>query len=192
MDKIQWILQVHINNTETLKDKWLEFHELWHCRLSHIGKWCIKIHFSGLKSIDLESLDTCKTCPMENDWNSVHRPWWTGSWLIGNHTHGCAISRAVSGGLFYFISSLDSLNGNTNFYLKRHKTEKIWVVKESQREVKIICNKIYSCLGHGIELQGLASIQRVAELFYNFGHPEHHEFMECPSDIIQPCFDRMD
>ena len=32
----------------------------------------------------------------------------------------------------------------------------------------------------------LGCIQKVAELFYNFGHPEHHELMECLSDIIQP------
>ncbi|GJR07499.1 retrotransposon protein, putative, ty1-copia subclass [Tanacetum coccineum] len=114
---------------------------LWHCRLAHISKKCIKKlqHDGLLKSTDDESFDQCVSCLSGKMTRKPfpHRTEKATDLLGLIHTDVCGPLRRVSRqGASYFITFTDDYSRYGYVYLLKHKQEVFETFKVFKNEVE--------------------------------------------------------
>ncbi|GKE78958.1 retrotransposon protein, putative, ty1-copia subclass [Tanacetum coccineum] len=135
----------NVNSIHTVSNKRakhnLDSTYLWHCRLAHISKKCIKKlqHDGLLKSIDEESFYKCVSCLSGK---MTRKPFLhhtkMATVLLGIiHTDVCGPLRHVSRqGASYFITFTDDYSRYGYVYLLKHKREVFETFKVFKNEVK--------------------------------------------------------
>jgi len=139
---------------------------MWHCRLGHISKNCMKrLHTDGLLTLfDFELYETCEACLLGKMTKVPFKGFLERTTdlleLIHTDVYG-PMSMTTRGGFQYFITFIDDFSRYGYVYLMKHKSETFEKFKEIQNVVENQSGK---------KIKGLQSDRGGEYLSYDFSN----------------------